>query len=284
MTAVFLQAAQGNPAGSRNDPVVKQERDMGLNGDVLAKCRANDHCMYLELQRPFANEELQPELEKLAAGGSVEAQYRLGVIKLGIDASREEGRALIQKAAEQGSARAQNYWAYICLKDKSDPASAEEWWRKARASFAREATAGDLDAMFMLGISAPPPEIKDVPDFPPLPKDQAMKWLEKAAGAGHLDACFRLAKILGEDSATKASQEESWKWYTKAVDAGYKKALVDVGILYEYGFSKWKPSFLGKNHVKAWEMWDRALLIMGESDFYAGLPLSKEEMPPRTKK
>jgi len=278
-----LNAAQDAIANTR-DPVVKQERDLGLNGDVLIKCRANDRCTYLDLQRPFSNEELQPELEKMAATGNPEATFRLGVIKYGIEPSKDVGRTLIQKAATAGSARAQNYWAYICLRDKNDPVSAEEWWRKARASFARDAGTGDLDAMFLLGIAAPPPEVKDIQDFPPLAKDQAMKWLEAAAKAGHLDACFRLAKLLGEDAASKASQEESWKWYIKAVDAGYKKALVDVGILYEYGYSKWKPAYLGKNHLKAWEMWDRAILIMGESEFYAALPLSKEELPPRSKK
>lgn len=283
ITATSLLGSQDIPA-TQPDPVVQREREIALVSDALAKCRANDHCLYLDLPRPFTDAELQPDLEKLAAAGSAEARYRLGVIKYSFTVTKEEGRALIQKAAEQGSARAQNYWAYICLKDKGDSASAEEWWRKAHGSFAQEAATGDLDAMYALGMAAPPAEIKDVPDFPPLPKDQAIKWLEKAAAAGHLASSYRLAKIYGEDSARKASQEESWKWFTQAAAAGYRKALVDVGIYYEYGYSNWKPSFLGKNHAKAWENWDKALAIMGESDFYAALPLSKEELPPRPKK
>jgi TPR repeat protein len=117
-----------------------------------------------------------------------------------------------------------------------------------------------------------------------MPKDQAMKWLQKSATAGHLASIVRLAKSLGEDSASKADQEASWKWYSQAAEAGYWRALVDVGVLFEFGFSKYKPSFLGKNHAKAWDAWDRAIAIAGLSDFYAVLPLSKEELPPRPSK
>jgi TPR repeat protein len=279
--AVAVSAAQVS-AGSM-DPVVKAEREGAINKDALAKLRANDRCLYLELPRPFPVDELVAELEKLVAAGNPEAIYRLGVIKYEAAATRSEGQPLIQKAAEQGLGRAQNYWAYICLKDKKDPASAEEWWRKTHASLAKDAEKGDLDAMFILGVSAPPAEIKDDPDFPPVQKDKAMKWLEKAAAAGHLGACFRLAKFLGEDSASKSAQEESWKWYNQAAGANYRKALVDMGIIYEYGYSKWKPSYLGKNHAKAWEMWDKAIAIMGENEFYGVLPLSREELPPRGK-
>lgn len=267
--------------GTQPDPVVRREKEIALTGDVLAKCKANDHCLYLDLPRPFSNEVLLPELERLAATGSPEAAYRLGVIKYAFDGTKPEGRALLQKAAELGSAKAQNYWAYICLKEKKDTASAEEWWRKAHLSFARDASGGDLDAMYALGMAAPPAEIKDVPDFPPLPRDQAIKWLEQAAAAGHLAASYRLARIYGEDRATKAQQEESWKYYTVVVKAGYRKALVEVGLLYEFGYSNYKPSFLKKNHEKAWSVWDQALAIMGEADFFAALPLSREEMPPR---
>lgn len=280
--SAFVCVAQSG--GSAQDPVIQREKEIAMTGDVLAKCRANDHCLYLDLPRPFSNEELLPELEKLAATGAPEAVYRLGVVKYAFDGTKAEGRTLLQKAAEQGSAKAQNYWAYICLKEKKDAASAEEWWRKAHLSFARDASGGDLDAMYALGMAAPPAEIKDAPDFPPLPKDEAMRWLERAAAAGHLAASYRLAKIYGEDSATKAQQEDSWKYYLVAVNAGYRKALVEAGLLYEFGFSNWKPSFLKKNHAKAWDVWDQAVAIMGESDFYAALPLSREELPPRPKK
>jgi len=286
IVGLSLQAAQPteNVDSRRLDPVVARERIAAQNGDVLAKCRANDRCLYLDLPKPYPAEDLILDLEKLAEEGRPDAIYRLGVLKIASESTREQGRVQIQQATEKGSPYAQNHWAYICLKEKNDAEAAAEWWRKARENFAALASTGDLDAMYILGAAAPPAEIKDSTDFPPLPKDQSLKWLQRAANGGHLGSIMRLAKSLGEDGASKADQEASWKWYSQAAESGYWRALVDVGVLFEFGFSKYKPSFLGKNHAKAWDAWDRAILIAGDSDFYAALPLSKEELPPHPKK
>ena len=289
IVGLSVQAAQptsvpASAADRQPDPVVQREREAALSLDVLAKCRANDHCLYLDLAKPFPNEELLLDLEKASEDGRADALYRLGAIKLSSDSTREDGLNEIRNAAEKGSPLAQNHWAYILLKEKKDSAGATEWWRKARLTFTASANAGDLDAMYALGASAPPADIKDSTDFPQTPKDQALKWLQRSAAGGNLDAIVKLAKMLGEDSASKSDQEASWKYYCEAAEAGYWRAMADMGILYEFGYSKWKPSLLTKNHTKAWEVWDRAILIAGESDFYGTLPLSKEELPPRPKK
>lgn len=65
---------------------------------------------------------------------------------------------------------------------------------------------------------------------------QAIKWLEKAADQGNLEAMFDLGQIYGTQYGDiKADHELSLNWYQKAAEKGYATAQYAVAVKYFKG-------------------------------------------------
>jgi TPR repeat protein len=84
-----------------------------------------------------------------------------------------------------------------------------------RDALARAANAGDIGAMFNLGLL--------LKDSDP---GQARQWLERAAEAGHDDAMFNLGLML-EDGDPEAARA----WYERAAEAGDSASMWNLGLL-----------------------------------------------------
>ena len=95
---------------------------------------------------------------------------------------------------------------------------------------------------------------------------EALKWLRRAAEAGHLQAQTDLGGIyFSGGTGVHQDGKESLKWFTLAANQGSKEALVYMGLIHRMG--------LGVPHdeMKAREYWKQAAEAgIAEAQYYMG--------------
>jgi TPR repeat protein len=99
---------------------------------------------------------------------------------------------------------------------------------KLRKELERAAIKGEIEAMFRLG------QLLARERTGLTHRRLALKWLGKAAAAGHRDALWLLASIHAEGPA-KLSYLRAHSLFLKAVQHGDGDAMNDLGVLYEHG-------------------------------------------------
>ena len=84
-----------------------------------------------------------------------------------------------------------------------------------RAALERAAEAGDVDAMYNLGVML----VEDEPEV-------ARRWYERAAEAGHAPAMNNLGTLVVEEDL-----EAARRLYSRSAEAGNPAAMVNLGVL-----------------------------------------------------
>jgi len=140
---------------------------------------------YVWTLAPDSPEQKAAERAKILADaetGKPDAQFKAAGLHLNAEPKdREQGMALLRKAADQGHARAQEYLAYLLM--ASDPAEAESWERKAAEQGGASAQFGL--AMLMLR--------QDMPN-------EYRDWLSKSVAQDFAPAQTQMARTLLQEA------------------------------------------------------------------------------------
>lgn len=166
-----------------------------------------------------------PWLERSAAQGNVNAQYRMAILWLSApDADREKvekALAWLEEAAGKDVPQAQYALGRLCrdgLHIVKDP-------ERAAALFRRAAELGSDCAAFALGkllLAGGDPV-------------QAVAWFTKAAEAGNQYAAYQLGKAYLTGTGVPHSTADAVKWLTASAEAGDQYAQYLLGKLYLLG-------------------------------------------------
>ncbi len=100
-------------------------------------------------------------------------------------------------------------------------------------------------------------------------KDEAVKWLRKAAEKGNVRAQYNLGMMYDKGDGVPQNLKEAAGWYRKAAEKGHVQSQFNLGLMYTNGEGvpkdrqeavKWLRKAARKGHVNA-----RKLLgVMGE--------------------
>ena len=104
-------------------------------------------------------------------------------------------------------------------------------WGQTVDEFKKMAKAGDIEALYMLGVSYSSGFNGCKQDY-----KEAFKWYSKAAKKGHAGAQCSLgyAYLLGQ--GTKKDIDKAIDWFKKAAKQGYDMAQYELGNIYYDGF------------------------------------------------
>jgi TPR repeat protein len=91
----------------------------------------------------------------------------------------------------------------------------------------QHAEAGDADSQYLLSLKYLEPDI--------LNSEQALKWLEIAAAAGHAQAIFKLAELYERGGIVKQNVRTAAAKYRQAADAGLVEAYMMVAKMHLLG-------------------------------------------------
>lgn len=178
---------------------------------------------FTEPARPIPD--LQDVMRR-AEAGQAEAQYQIGLAyQLGLNVERDfvQARTWFARAAGQGHARAQGGLGFLLLLGQGGPKDLREAERLLRAA----ADQGEASALANLAELS----LELHPDAP----QQAIDLLERAIGAGAVNARYRLARLLIEGNIVTADAPRGLKLLEEAVAAGspygqtYLAALLSEG-------------------------------------------------------
>ncbi len=192
-------------------------------------------------------EKMQTPLEIAAESGDVEAMYYLG------EANRLLSRGLSQaaldwyyQAAQHGDPHAmlRLFDGGACELGDVCPENGDDWPQAALELTLPKAEAGDPDAMAAL---------YDIYYYVKEPdEDEAMKWLRRAADAGHVESMHLLGEIARNDEEGYTNDTERLEaaevWFRKAAEGGYAPSMNDLAVVL---------SHLGR-HEEAWEWMSKA--------------------------
>lgn len=87
----------------------------------------------------------------------------------------------------------------------------------------------DAEAQYQLGV------FNLTGEYLPVNIGEAIKWLEKAAKQGHVEACACLGLCYNTDKYGYGDGEIATYWFEKAVEKGQYKVLHDLGNMYMNG-------------------------------------------------
>ncbi|MBR9906286.1 MAG: sel1 repeat family protein [Gammaproteobacteria bacterium] len=169
-------------------------------------------------------EKMQPPLEISAESDDGEAMYYLG------EANRLLSRGLSQaaldwyyQAAQHGDPHAmlRLFDGGACELGDVCPENGDDWPQAALELTLPKAEAGDPEAMAAL---------YDIYYYVKEPdEDEAMKWLRRAAEAGHVESMHLLGEIARNDEEGYANDTERLEaaevWFRKAAAAGYAPSM-----------------------------------------------------------
>ena len=168
------------------------------------------------------NNEILASLNELAERGDAEVQFILGgMYENGAGVRQDKGEAIrwYQKAAEQGHIEA--------LKNLNELAGR-----------------GDAEVQFILG------GMYENGIGVRQDKGEAIRWYQKAAEQGHIEALKNLNELAGRGDAevqfilggmyengigVRQDKDEAVKWYQKAVEQGHVDAQYKLGDMYRSG-------------------------------------------------
>ena len=161
---------------------------------------------------------------KAAEQGSAEAQNKLGIcynIGLGVAKDSNEALKWYRKAAEQGNAVAQNNMGNY-YNERQNYTEAARWYRKA-AEQGQIAAQSSLAELYYNGRGV----AKDYAE--------AVNWFRKAAEQGVPGAQYQLGNCYYFGHGVTQSYAEAVKWYRKAAEIGLADAQSDLGYCYRMG-------------------------------------------------
>ena len=100
-------------------------------------------------------------------------------------------------------------------------------------------------------------------------KAEAVRWLRRAADAGHVRAQNNLGMMYDKGDGVPQDQKEAAAWYRKAAEKGHAPSQFDLGLMYTNGEGvakdhaeavKWLRKAAKQGHVNARKL----LNVMGE--------------------
>lgn len=170
------------------------------------------------------------DLKALAHSGDYLAQYEYYsyvILTPGQSADKERTEAVnwFRRAAENGDARAQCFFGWICFCGKNedqDYAKAVEWYRKA-------AEQGNVMAQNNLGYCYKNGKGVDQ-DY-----TLAADWYSKAAEQGNAAAQYNLGYMYEHGTGMKQDYAKAVVWYRKAAEQGNAMAQYNLGYCYKNG-------------------------------------------------
>ncbi len=169
-------------------------------------------------------EKAAPWIESAARYGLVEAQMRLGQMRLdGVGVSPDPGAALewFRRAADKGAPEAMNMVGR-CYENgwgaAEDLVAAAHWYRRSGEA---GHDWGEYNYANMLfdgrGVA------RDL--------EQALAWYTRAAAQGHARAMNLLARCYEEGWGTARSPALAYEWYRRSAEGGYFRAQFNHGTL-----------------------------------------------------
>ena len=127
-------------------------------------------------------------------------------------------------------------------------------WGQTVDEFKKMAKAGDVEALYMLGVSYSSGFNGCKQDY-----EEAFKWYSKAAKKGHAAAQCSLgyAYLLGQ--GTKKDIDKAIDWLKKAAGQGDSRAQEELGNIYYYG------TYVPQNKAEA-EQWYLKSAALGNTN------------------
>ncbi|WP_386079403.1 tetratricopeptide repeat protein [Vreelandella sp. F11] len=168
-----------------------------------------------------------PYLEKAAEAGDVKAMYYLGEVnRLRHMGLNQEGLEWYYQAAQNGDPHAmlRLFDGGACELGNVCPENGDDWPQAALELTLPKAEAGDPDAMAAL---------YDIYYYVEEPdEDEAMKWLRRAAEAGHVESMHLLGEIARNDEKGYPNDIERLEaaevWFRQAAEGGYAPSMNDL--------------------------------------------------------
>jgi uncharacterized protein len=144
-----------------------------------------------------------------------------------------KARTLIETAAFEGNVLARMWLARLYSRGRAgypnDPARAQAIAEQLVGAVQRQAAAGTLEAMFLIGSAYD--EGLGVPEDPAL----AVGWFTKAAAAGHTLAEHNLGNAYAAGRGVAADPVQAAQWWLKAATKGDAVPQLRLGEAYEAG-------------------------------------------------
>ncbi|MGM0826375.1 MAG: tetratricopeptide repeat protein [Pseudomonadota bacterium] len=165
-----------------------------------------------------------PYLEKAAEAGDVEAMYYLGEVnRLRHMGLNQEALEWYYQAAQNGDPHAmlRLFDGGACELGDVCPENGDDWPQAALELTLPKAEAGDPEAMAAL---------YDIYYYVKEPdEDEAIKWLRRAAEAGHVESMHLLGERARNDEEGYDNDTERLEaaevWFRKAAEAGYAPSM-----------------------------------------------------------
>ena len=179
------------------------------------------------------------------AARSPAAQTELATLyAVGLGVTKDDTKAaeLLEKAADQGFARAENFLGLLYQKGQGVPKNPG----KAADLFRKAANQGYADAQDHLGVA--------YANGDGVPKDlgKAVLYCKKAADQDHTSAINRLGWMYEHGQGVTRDIGKAAELYQKAADRGHSAAQTNMGLFRQYGMG------VPKDLTKAAEYYQRA--------------------------
>ena len=201
--------------------------NVGLNKIILAQLEQGK----LELGRieGIALREFREpsQLEKQAASGDMEAQFRLGELYSDVEVGTDyvQARLWCEKAAAQGHLFARACVAMI-LSITGQPDAAQKEFSAIRSQLEQRAQANDEQAQMLLG---------DVQRVVARDASEALRWYIPLAEKGNFEAQRILGYYYQIGRGVPKDEREAVNLYRKAADQGDAAAMHQLGYCYANG-------------------------------------------------
>ena len=110
-----------------------------------------------------------------------------------------------------------------------ESAEEQQKWEEAAEYYRKAAEAGNVNAMFALGVCYAKGQgvLRD--------DGQSAQWLRKAAELGYVNAMCALGMYYAEGRGVAKDDGQAVQWCRKAAEAGEDTAMYNLGVYYEIG-------------------------------------------------
>ncbi len=166
------------------------------------------------------------EWKAAAEKGNAEAQFDLGLLYaqgLGVRRDLTEAAKWYQKSADQGNGEAQFALGQMYSRGWGTPRDAADAvrWLQMANSVESDGPPTDWTPIEGYGMAKDP--------------QKAVYWYQQAAGKGHPEAQYNLARLYADGEGVKRDQEQAARWVSASATQGYAPALANFGERYAVG-------------------------------------------------
>ena len=106
-------------------------------------------------------------------------------------------------------------------------------------------------------------------DIIPQDYQEAMKWYQKAAAQGNVEAMKGIENLYENGLGMPKNMDEALKWYVKAAEKGDEVAITKLGWMYFYGQNGVK-----QDYAEA-AKWSKLANSNGQMDYFAAIHLAQ---------